>query len=266
MQSDGSGKVTFESRVKRLLAAGESAWGVAALDESELSAKLAVNCGVDFLWIDLEHRPYGVNEVRWLPILCRQKGIVPMVRVPGLDSSAIKKALDIGASAVMVPQVGTADEAKRAVEYAKYPPEGSRGITPTWTALLDVSWDDYLPAANNETCVIVQIETLEGIANLDAIAAVEGVDVVFAGPADLSASLGVIGQIRHPKVQAFLSELPQRVRAFGKSAGVTWGGVEHAKEAYDQGYRFINVGSLGLLGTVGITAALEELRTYEHPG
>ena len=125
-----------------------------------------------------------------------------MVRVPGLDPIAIKKALDIGASTVMVPQVGTEDEAKRAVEYAKYPPQGSRGITPTWTTFLDVSWDDYLPAANDETCVIVQIESPQGIANLDAIAAVEGVDVVFAGPADLSASLGVIGQLQHPKVQA----------------------------------------------------------------
>ena len=266
MTSEQNTGAPFENRVKRLLSSGRAAWGIAALDESEYSAKLAVNCDVDFLWIDLEHRPYGVNEVRWSPILCRQKGVVPMVRVPGLDPIAIKKALDIGASTVMVPQVGTAEEAKRAVEYAKYPPQGSRGITPTWTIYLDVSWDDYLPAANDETCVVVQIESPEGIANLDAIAAVEGVDVVFAGPADLSASLGVIGQLRHPKVQAFLAEFPQRVGAFGKPAGITWLGVEPAKEAYDQGYRFINIGSLGHLGTVGLTAALEELRAYERSG
>ena len=265
MNSDGNARPAFENRVKKLLSSGRAAWGVGAIDESEYSAKLAINCDPDFLWIDLEHRPYGVNEVRWSPILCRQKGVVPMVRVPSLDASVIKKALDIGASTVMVPQVGTEDEAKRAVEYAKYPPQGSRGITPTWTAYLDVSWDDYLPAANDETCVIVQIESPEGIANLDAIAAVEGVDVVFAGPADLSASLGVIGQLQHPKVQAFIAEFPGRVGAFGKPAGITWLGVEPSRKAYDQGYRFINIGSLGYLGTVGLTAGLAEVRAYERP-
>ena len=180
----------FENHVKRLLDEGRAAWGVAAPDASEFVAKMSVNCGVDFLWIDLEHRPYGTQEVRWMPILCRQAGCVPMVRVPGLDAIWIKKALDIGANTIMVPQISTADEAKRAVEFAKYPPEGSRGISPFWTGMADVSWDDYLPAANEETCVIVQIETPAGIENLDAIAAVDGVDVLFAGPADLSASLG----------------------------------------------------------------------------
>ncbi len=266
MKSEGNAGTAFENRVKRLLSSGRAAWGVGAVDESEFSAKMAINCDVDFLWIDLEHRPYGTGEVRWLPILCRQGGVAPMVRVPGLDSSAIKKALDIGANTVMVPQVGTADEAKRAVEYAKYPPQGSRGITPTWTVYLDVSWDDYLPAANDETCVVVQIESPAGIANLDAIAAVDGVDVVFAGPSDLSASLGVIGQLRHPKVQAFLAEFPQRVGASGKTAGIALQGVAHSKQAYDQGYRFINIGSFGFLGAQGLTAALDELRAGERRG
>ena len=113
--------------------------------------------------------------------------------------------------------------------------------------------------------MIVQIESPQGIANLDAIAAVEGVDVVFAGPADLSASLGVIGQPQHPKVQQFIAEFPARVGAFGKPAGITWPGVEPSREAYDQGYRFINIGSLGSMGTVGLTAGLAELRSYERP-
>ena len=255
---------SFESRIKRLFSSGKAAWGIAALDESEFSAKLAINCNPDFLWIDLEHRPYGFNEVRWLPILCRQVGVAPLVRVPGLDPVAIKKALDIGASAVMIPQVGTEDEAKRAVEYSKYPPQGSRGITPTWTTYMDVSWDDYLPAANDETCVVVQIESLDGIANMDAIASVEGVDVVFAGPADLSAVLGVIGQVRHPKVREFLTSFPQRVGVHGKAAGIA-SSPENSQEAYDEGYRFINVGSFGALGSQGFTSALAMLRDNEGP-
>ena len=191
----------FENKVKQLLSRGKAAWGAALPDSSEFIAKLTVDTGVDFVWIDLEHRPYGVHEVRWIPIICRQQGCVPMIRVPGLDAIWIKKALDAGASTIMVPQVNTAEEARLAVQYAKYPPEGSRGVSPLWTTFMDVSWDDYLPAANQETCVVVQIETPAGLENLEAIAQVDGVDVVFAGPADLSASLGRIGQIDHPDVQ-----------------------------------------------------------------
>ena len=250
----------FENRVKQRLANGGAAWGAAVPDASEFVAKATIDCDVDFLWIDLEHRAYGTQEVRWLPILCRQAGCVPMIRVPGLDPSWIKKSLDIGANTIMVPQINTADEAKRAVEYAKYPPAGSRGISPTWTALMDVTWDDYLPAANDETCVVVQIETPQGIANLDAIAAVDGVDVVFAGPADLSASLGVIGQFDHPKLQQFLADFPQRVADRGKPAGITFPTLRQSRQAYEQGYRFINIGTLLQYGIDGLKAGLKTLR------
>jgi 4-hydroxy-2-oxoheptanedioate aldolase len=253
----------FENRIKQLFAEGRAAWGAAAPDASEIVAKQTINCGIDFLWIDLEHRSYGTYEVRWLPILCRQAGCSAMVRVPGLDSSWIKKALDIGANTIMVPQINTADEAKRAVEFAKYPPVGSRGISPMWTAMMDVTWDDYLPAANEETCVVVQIESPEGIENLDAIAAVEGVDIVFAGPADLSASLGVIGQFNHPTLLEFLASFPARVSAHGKPAGITFATMDQCRRSYEQGYRFINTGTLLLHGIAGLTAGLQKLRAME---
>jgi len=254
----------FKSRIKQRLSEDHAVWGAAIPDDSEIVAKLTVNCDVDFLWIDLEHRAYGTNEVRWIPILCRQVGCTPMIRVPGLDSIWIKKALDIGASAIMVPQINTSEEAKRAVEFAKYPPAGSRGISPMWTSLMDVSWDDYLPVANDETCVIVQIESPAGIDNLDAIAAVDGVDVVFAGPADLSASLGVIGQLGNPDLRRFLAEFPARVAAHGKPAGITFGTLEECRLAYEQGYRFINIGSLLTYGVDGLKAALGQLRGQEQ--
>ena len=253
----------FENRIKRLFSEGRAAWGVAAPDASDFVAKLSINCDVDFLWIDLEHRPYGVNEVRWMPIMCRQAGCSAMIRVPGLDPMSIKKALDIGANTIMVPQINTADEAKRAVEYAKYPPLGSRGISPLWTHFMDVTWDDYLPAANDETAVVVQIESPEGIENLDEIAAVDGVDVVFAGPADLSASLGVIAQFDHPDLMKFLADFPARVAAHNKPAGITYGTFEQVRWAYEHGYRFINVGTVVHHGIAGLTDALAELRGAE---
>jgi len=253
----------FENRIKTLLSDGRVAWGVAVPDASEFVAKLSINCDVDFLWIDLEHRPYGTNEVRWMPILCRQVGCSAMVRVPGLDLMWIKKALDIGANTIMVPQINTADEAKRAVEYAKYPPLGSRGISPLWTWFMDVAWEDYLPAANDETAVVVQIESPEGIQNLDQIAAVEGVDVVFAGPADLSASLGVIGQFDHPNLMQFLSDFPKRVAAYNKPAGITYSTLDQVRWSYEQGYRFINVGTVVHHGMAGLQEALSQLRGEE---
>lgn len=250
----------FENRVKKLLSTSQVAWGASLPDASDLLAKLTVNTGVDFLWVDLEHRSYEADAVRWIPIICRGMQCACVVRVAGLDSQLIKKALDIGANCIMIPQVNTADEARRAVQYAKYPPQGSRGISPLWTVFRDVSWDDYLPVANDETCVIVQIETPEGMENLEAIAAVEGVDVVFAGPMDLSASLGHIGQIHHPEVQRFLADFPRRVAACGKAAGITFAEADACRRAYEQGYRFIAIGSVVGYGIKGLKAELERFR------
>ncbi len=253
----------FENRIKQCLAENRTAWGASVVDTSELVAKFTVNCGVDFLWIDLEHRPYGTHEARWLPMICRRAGCASMVRVPGLDPIWIKKALDIGADTIMIPQISTADEAKLAVEFAKYPPAGSRGISPWWTTLMDVSWDDYLPAANDEVCIVVQIETPLGMQNLDAISAVDGVDIVFAGPADLSASLGVIGQFDHPDLQRYLAEFPKQVAAHGKPAGIVFVTLDQCRQAWEHGYRFINIGSLIHYGMDGLKSGLNQLRQLE---
>src|SRR5262245_59236599 len=98
------------NKVKQLLADGKTAWGASLTDASEYIAKGTGDTGVVFLWIDLEHRPFDVYEVRWMPLIARGKGVVPLVRVAGLDPMSIKKALDIGASAIMVPQINTAEE------------------------------------------------------------------------------------------------------------------------------------------------------------
>jgi hypothetical protein len=160
----------FENKVKKLLAQGKAAWGAGLVDSSLLMAKFTVNTGIDFLWMDTEHCVYGLESIAMVPVICRLHGCVPIVRVATLDAGLIKKALDIGASAVMIPQVSNAAEAQLAVRYAKYPPEGIRRVSPIWTLFMDVSYSDYLPAANDETCVIVQVETPEGIENLEAIA------------------------------------------------------------------------------------------------
>jgi 4-hydroxy-2-oxoheptanedioate aldolase len=253
----------FENPVKQKLARGEAAWGVSAGVFDEFACQIAVSTGPDFLWIDTEHSPFAVEDVRQMPMLARRAGCMPMIRVAGLDPNLIKKALDSGASAVMLPQINNAAEAELAVRAAMYPPEGTRGVSPNWTYYLKISWDDYLPCANRETLMVTQVESPEGMKNVEAIGAVNGVDVVFAGPMDLSASLGVIGQIRHPKVREFLASFPERVRSQGKTPGIAVASGDAAAEAYEMGYRFINIGNLLLAGARGLTADLARLRALE---
>lgn len=250
----------FENPVKAKLARGEAVWGASALVADPFAWQLVIQTGADFLWIDTEHAPYQAEDFGLVPVLARQQGCTPMIRVAGLDSSLIKKALDAGASAVMIPQINNAEEARAAVRYCKYPPQGTRGVSPGWTFYANVSWDDYLPEANQETCVVVQVESPEGMANVEAIAAVEGVDVVFAGPMDLSAALGVIGQTRHPKLLDFIAEFPRRVASQGTAAGITTGSVADAQERFKLGYRFMSFGNLLFNGQIGLTRDLKELR------
>jgi 4-hydroxy-2-oxoheptanedioate aldolase len=250
----------FENAVKEKLARGKTAWGASAIVRDPFANQLVISTGVDFLWLDTEHSPFGPDDVGLIPVLARRQGCMPMIRIAGLDANLIKKSLDAGASAIMVPQVNNAQEARAAVSAARYPPEGTRGVSPWWTFHADVSWDDYLPAANREVCVVVQVESLEGCENVEPIAEVDGVDVLFAGPADLSASFGVIGQMNHPKLLGFLEEFPQRVAKCGKAAGISVGSLEAARKARAQGYRFIAFGNLLWHGVNGLTENLKQLR------
>ena len=250
----------FENPVKVKLARGEAVWGASATVAVAFACQLAIATGIDFLWIDTEHAPFAPEDVGLVPVLARQQGCSPMIRVAGLDSSLIKKSLDAGASTIMIPQVNNAEEARAAVRFSKYAPVGTRGVSPLWTFYTNVAEDNYLPHANNETCVVVQVESLEGMENVEAIAAVEGVDVVFAGPMDLSAAMGFIGQTNRPELQAFLADFPKRVASQGKVSGVTTGAGVDAQQRFKQGYRFMTIGSLLYSGQAGLIRDLKELR------
>lgn len=251
------------NKVKSILAQGKVAWGASTLSTSPLIAKLTATTGVDFVWIDTEHASFGAESIEMLPPLIRQSGAMPMVRIAGLDPNLTKKALDIGAQAIMIPQIDNAEQARLAVQYAKYPPVGTRGISPMWTFFNDVPWDEYLPIANEDTMIVAQVESIEALDQVEAIAAVDGVDVVLAGPMDLSAALGHIGEIGHPKVQKFLEDFPARVTATGKVPGIALGSYESAALAFERGYRFINFGNIVFEGVNGIKANLAKLRALE---
>lgn len=215
-------------------------------------AEVLAGAGFDWLLIDGEHAP---NDVR--SVLAQLQGIASawsalpepgqrsqaIVRVPIGDSTLIKQYLDIGAQTLLVPMVATAEQAAHLVAATRYPPDGFRGMG---SALARASrWQTYpayLHEANAETCLLVQAETVEALDNLDAIAATPGVDGVFIGPADLSASMGHVGRPDHPEVQDAIADAIARIRAAGKAAGILSTTEEQARKWLAAGALFVAVG------------------------
>ena len=185
-----------------------------------------------------------------------------MIRVAHNDPGLIKKAYDVGAVLVMVPQVNTADEARRAVDAARYAPEGNRGLSPMWTRIAGVDWQTVLDTANDETLLICQMESQQAWDNLDDIAAVPGIDIILVGPLDLSASLGLAGQTGSEQVQRIMQEVPKRLAGTGIVVGTTLVDPAEIKQKIDWGYRFLNVGSPHVYGVQAVTEHVRDLRAH----
>ena len=246
------------NRFKQRLNSGEAQIGLWLGLADAYCAELAANAGFDWLLIDGEHAP---NDLRGM--LGQLQAIAPyaseaVIRPVIGDTALIKQVLDIGAQTLLVPMVESAAQARELVRAMRYPPQGIRGVG---SALARASrWnsiDGYLDQADAQMCLLVQIESLEGLANLDAIAAVEGVDGVFIGPADLSASMGHRGNPGHPDVQAAIENAIARIRQAGKAAGILSADEKLARRYIELGAGFVAVGvdttvlMRGLQGLVG---------------
>jgi 4-hydroxy-2-oxoheptanedioate aldolase len=171
-----------------------------------------------------------------------------IVRPAWNDAVLIKRVLDIGAQSILVPYVQDAEEARRAVAAIRYPPAGIRGVAAASRASRYGRVTDYLKKADSEICLLVQVETRAALDRLEAIAAVDGVDGVFIGPSDLSASFGHIGNPQHAEVQKALEDGVRRLKAIGKPAGILTLSEEEARRYVGWGYTFVAVGSdIGLL-------------------
>lgn len=213
-----------------------------------ICAEICAGAGFDWLLIDGEHAP---NDVR--SILAQLQAVAPypahpIVRPVSGDVQLIKQLLDIGAQSLLIPMVETADQARHLVSAMRYPPVGIRGVG---AALARASqWNrvaDYLHHANEQMCLLVQVETRLGLKNLDAIAQVEGVDGVFIGPSDLSAALGYLGKPGHPDVQAAIETAIGRIRAGGRAAGILTTDETQARRYLSLGCNFVAVGLDGNL-------------------
>jgi 4-hydroxy-2-oxoheptanedioate aldolase len=233
---------------KHAIAAGQLQIGLWCSLCSNIAADIVRDSGFDWLLLDTEHSPNEIPDL--LGELQAVDGglATPIVRPAWNDIVLIKRCLDIGAPALLVPYVQNPAEAKSAVAAVRYPPRGVRGVAVGARASRYGRTNDYLKKADSEICLLVQVETRAALNELEAIATVEGVDGVFIGPSDLSASLGHVGNPAHPEVQKALEDAVTRLKAVGKPAGILTGNEDEIRRYIAWGYTFVAVGSdVGLL-------------------
>lgn len=228
---------------KQALQAGRAQIGLWVGLADAYAAEALAGTGFDWLLLDGEHAPNDVRSVLAQLQAVAPYPVHPVVRPVIGDAALIKQYLDVGAQSLLVPMIETAEQAERTVAATRYPPRGVRGVG---SALARASrWsqiEDYVSRADDEMCVLVQVETRKGLDSLDAIVRVDGVDGVFFGPADLSASMGLLGQPGHPDVQAAIEDGIRRVRAAGKAPGVLSTDHATARRYLDAGAQFVAVG------------------------
>ena len=237
---------------KHALAAGKPQIGLWSSLCSNVVAEVIAGCGFDWVLVDTEHSPNEPPGIMSQLQALAGGTATPIVRPAWNDIVLIKRILDIGATSILVPFVQNADEARKAVAATRYPPAGIRGVATTTRAGRFGRIKDYLKRANDEICVLVQVETKTALDNLESIAAVDGVDGVFIGPSDLAAALGHLGNPAHPDVQAAISDAVKRLKAKSKPAGILTSVEADAKRYLAEGYTFVAVGTdMGLLARGG---------------
>ena len=253
-----------DNPVKRTLATGGSSFGAMIFEFfSPGLPQICANAGADFVLFDMEHTGLGFETLKTQVALCRGLSVVPMVRVPRGEYHFIARALDVGAFGVMVPMVGSAEEARHIVSCTRYPPEGRRG------AAFGFAHDDYRPdevageiaALHARTMVIVQIETDAGLANVEKIAAVPGVDALWLGHFDLSNFLGVPGQFTHPDFLAAVDRIVTACAAHGKTAAFLATDDAWARDYRAKGFRLMAYGVDQLMLQGALEHGLQVLRS-----
>jgi len=236
---------------KRRIAAGRPVFGCWLEMCSPIAAEIVAQAGYDSVLIDLEHGPGSILDAVSLMHAVQGSKCAPFIRVPTNDPVVLKRVLDIGVAGVMIPAVNTAAEATAAVSACRYPPQGLRGMAASIVRASDYGarWREYTGAAAESLLIMCQIESANGVENAAAIAAVEGVDMLFIGPFDLSAGLGHLGHPDHADVRQKIAH----VEAAAKQAGRALGGIPTPGRSADDllaaGYRLILADAdVGLLG------------------
>jgi 2-keto-3-deoxy-L-rhamnonate aldolase RhmA len=231
---------TFRQRVLR----GDVLLGAFLNLDSAAAAELCARAGFDWLIVDLEHG--AGNEAGLVPVLTAIEisSTAALVRPPSAERIRIGRALDLGATGIMVPRLDTVDEVRQAVSYLRYPPDGVRGVALlTRGARFGTVPHADVRSLNDEVVGIIQIESTAAVKSVGQIAAIDGVDVLFVGPSDLSHSLGIPGQLEHPDYLAALDSVVAAARAAGKSAGILIRQARDLQRHLQLGFRFVGIGS-----------------------
>jgi len=224
------------------------------------------SAGCDFAFIDMEHSGFDVGDLKSMLRYFEAAGLPAFVRPPGKDNYAISRVLDMGAEGLILPMVGSADEARQIVEQARYVPEGQRGVA------LGIAHDHYAPgpvldklaAANQRTLVYPLIETREGLENVEEIMAVEGVDGLWLGHFDLSCSLGIPGQFDHPDFVGAVERISKAARDCGKPAARVAASAEEGAALYKAGFDLIAVSGDCWLLQQAMKEAADSIRSLCH--
>ncbi|MBW1255069.1 2-dehydro-3-deoxyglucarate aldolase [Pantoea allii] len=233
----------WPNEFRRRLLAGETLIGSWCALASPLSTEVLGLAGFDWLVLDGEHAPNDITT--FVPQLMALKGSpsAPVVRPPCNEPVIIKRLLDIGFNNILVPFVENEEDARRAVASTRYPPAGIRGVSVSHRSNMYGTVPDYNGTINDNIAVLVQIETQQAVDNIDAIAAVDGVDGIFVGPGDLSAALGYLGQPAHPEVLKVIKHIFERAKSANKPSGILAPVEVDARRYLEWGATFVAVGS-----------------------
>mmetsp|Transcript_35374 Transcript_35374/g.82714 ORF Transcript_35374/g.82714 Transcript_35374/m.82714 type:complete len:291 (+) Transcript_35374:82-954(+) len=229
------------------------------LRSSLVAEMLSTISGMDWFVIDMEHGPNEIVDVLTQLQASQYGHAEPIIRVPWNEPVIVKRVLDLGAQSILFPYVNTAEEARQAVAATRYPPEGVRGVMSL--ARMNnygAANPHYYREAASQICTIVQVETTQAVANIEEIAAVDGVDALFVGPSDLAASMGHIGNPNHPEVKEKIDEAFRRISATGKASGFLSADHEACRRVLKAGCTFVAVGGdMQMLSKAVSTAATE---------
>jgi 2-keto-3-deoxy-L-rhamnonate aldolase RhmA len=231
------------SKLKNRLRQGETTFGAWLTVANTTIAEIMAGAGFDWVFIDTEHGGFSNEGLQTCLVAFNGSPTVPMVRVAWNDHVLIKQALDMGAEGILIPMVSSVAEAQIAVSACKYPPEGTRGFGPRRASDYGRNTDAYVAQANDSVIVIVQIEHVNGVAQIDGILDTQGIDVVCLGPTDLSGSAGVLRQFQHPTVTGGMTAVinAAKARQMPASIGITFGDQDMQKW-YSAGANFIFCG------------------------
>lgn len=236
----------IENPLRRALKRGETVWGTMVMEFGAPSvARILKKAGWDYIVPDLEHTAFSLETIGSMIQVAKGVGLPVIVRVPDIERSWISRALDVGALGVMVPRVETKEQVEEAIAYAKYGPQGTRGVAIgiAHTDYQLVDGQAYIRKANEETMIIVQIESGKAVENLDTILSVPGVDATMIGIADLATSLSIPIQFTHEKFVAAVERVIERCRAHKVIPGMYVGSVEEALKWQGKGMRMMMYGT-----------------------